>query len=147
MLLCIITGVTALNSSFYVGFAFFSNETMSTYEWVLTQISELYQHLNIPDPVFIGTDCEVGLITAIEWVFPNTNHGLCLWHVDKNVLKTCNPQFDTHEVWTAIYDHWHRVMYASSEAIYEEEWKSLQEKYEGDYWSVIFYLREELLRR
>jgi transposase-like protein len=97
MPLCIIFGVTALNTTFYVAFAFISSEHSDSYMWILERILELYQELNIPNPIFIATDCEVGLINAISCVFPSAQHALCTWHVNKNVLKNCRPSFDDHE--------------------------------------------------
>lgn len=66
MPLCVITEVIALNTTFYAEFASISDETTFTYEWILNQVRELHQHCNVPDPVFVGTDCEVDLITVIE---------------------------------------------------------------------------------
>jgi hypothetical protein len=64
---------------------------------------------------------------------------------DKNVLKNCKSAFDNNDAWKKFYDDWHEVMYASSEAVYEEKWTTLQIKYEEDYWSAIDYLRHDLL--
>jgi hypothetical protein len=35
------------------------------------------------------TECEVSLINAISFIFSNAQHALCIWHVDKNVIKNC----------------------------------------------------------
>jgi len=51
MPLLIITGVTALNITFYVGFCFMKGETYSDYEWVMKALVRLYNHLDLPYPV------------------------------------------------------------------------------------------------
>jgi hypothetical protein len=42
MSLCIITEVIALNIIFYIAFVFLSSEIISTFEWILQQVLELY---------------------------------------------------------------------------------------------------------
>ncbi len=42
MPLCIISEVTGLNTSFYIGFAFLSSETSADYIWVLECLAKLY---------------------------------------------------------------------------------------------------------
>jgi beta-glucosidase-like glycosyl hydrolase len=78
MPLCIITEVTSLNTSFFVGFAFLSSEQYEDYDWVLEQLKKLYQSLRILNPLVIATDCEVALINVIAAVFPNAQHLLCM---------------------------------------------------------------------
>ena len=133
MPLCVISGVTGLNTSFYIGFAFVSFETYTDYRWVLSCLREFYVEGDIPDPIFAGTNCEKALIRALEIVFPRTEHGLCIWHVDKNVLANCKPSFDTEEAWEAFYDDWHKVLYASTEPLFEEKWADFEAKYDADY--------------
>ena len=76
--LVIITGCTALNTTFYVGFAFVRGEKTPDYTWVLTQIKALYGELGISWPNIILTDAEKALIASIPVVFPNTAHLLCI---------------------------------------------------------------------
>ena len=47
LLLLIIIEVTALNTSFYVKFTFMSSEYISDYVWVMEQLKELYDELEI----------------------------------------------------------------------------------------------------
>ncbi len=56
MPLIIISGVTPLNTSYYIAFAFISKETYEVYKWLLECIKDLYQYLDIPDPNVILTD-------------------------------------------------------------------------------------------
>ena len=65
MPLFVISGVTGLNTSFYISFAFLSSETYNDYLWVLSSLQQFYQERNIPDPIFVGPDCEKALICAL----------------------------------------------------------------------------------
>jgi hypothetical protein len=97
--LLVISGVTALNTSFYIAFAFMLHETTTDYTWVLEQLKAVYRRLNLPDPEVNITDRDSGLILASHQVFPATRHILCIWHIDKNVLANCKGQFATEENW------------------------------------------------
>ncbi len=78
MPLLVITGVTALNTSFFVGFCFMAAEKTANYVWVLKQLKLLYTELDLPDPAVILTDCERGLINALRSVFRESSHLLCI---------------------------------------------------------------------
>ena len=60
MLLCIISGVTPLNTTFYIRFCFLSLETAEDYTWLLQKLKELYKMLDIPDPTVVITNAELG---------------------------------------------------------------------------------------
>ena len=121
MPLCISSGVTGLNTSFYIGFAFFSSETSANYILVLECLAQLYQTLEILSPTLVVTDMEIALINAIQRVFLTVNHVLCLWHMEKNVLANCKPFFNTKEEWQKFYEDWHKVLFATTEAIFKEK--------------------------
>lgn len=74
MPLLVITGQTALNTTFYVAFAFIAQEDEAYYTWVLVQLLALYRKLEIPDPSAIITDCESGLLPAMRATLPNVPH-------------------------------------------------------------------------
>ena len=78
MPLMVINGVTGINKTFYVGFAFLSGEHAPDFEWVCTQLKDLYDSLEIEYPQVILTDCEVGLISALRFIFPRVTHLLCI---------------------------------------------------------------------
>lgn len=70
MPLCVITKVTSLNTSFYIGFAFVFFKTYTDYHWILFCLKKFYVEDDIPDPIFAGTDYEKTLIRELEIVFP-----------------------------------------------------------------------------
>ena len=97
MPLCIITGVTPLNTTYYVAFAFLSAETVDDYRWVLGAVKKLYEFLDIPDPKVIVTDADPSIIRAILEEFPLASHLLCLWHMNKSVMANCKKLFEDKE--------------------------------------------------
>ena len=48
---------------------------------------------NIPDPLSIVTDRELALMNALDTYLPNSNHLLCMWHVNMNILANCRKHF------------------------------------------------------
>lgn len=65
MSLYVISGVTGLHISFYIGFVFLSSETYTNHHWVLLFLQQFYWEEDIPDPIFVCTDCEKALIGAL----------------------------------------------------------------------------------
>lgn len=146
MPLLVINGVTALNTTFYVGFAFLASERTADYVWVLTQLKLLYDELDISPPEVILTDCERGLINASRLVFSTTQHLLCIWHIDKNVLINCRKDFGDDEEWQTFYTDWHKVMYAHTTEQFEAQWTVLSNKYDQRHPTSMLYLQCDLLR-
>ena len=62
MPLIIISGVTSLNTSYYVVFAFVSKETFKIYKWLFEYVKDLYEYLDISDRDVILTDTQNSLI-------------------------------------------------------------------------------------
>ncbi len=78
MPLCIITGVTPLNTTYYVAFAFLSAKTGDDYCWDLGDVKKLYEFFDILDPKIIVTDAKPSIIFAILEECPLASHLLCL---------------------------------------------------------------------
>ena len=102
MSLLIITGMSYLQKSFYVGFAFMSKQTSDDYEWVLYQFKSRLQQLDIPPPMVILTGFEQGLISGLRTVFPATTHLLCIWHLDRAIEAHCIKAFPTKDEWKLL---------------------------------------------
>lgn len=67
--LFIIIGVTGLNASFYIGFAFVFSKIYADYPWVLFCLQQFYVKGDIPNPIFARTDCEKALVWVLEIIF------------------------------------------------------------------------------
>ena len=74
-------GVTSTLNSFHLGCALMTREDTDTYSWVLQQVKGVCVHV----PTTIVTDRELGLMKALENVFPEAKHMLCEWHVLRNI--------------------------------------------------------------
>ena len=83
MPLCEIIGVTPVGKNFNVAYAFMRDESEGTYQWVLTKLRSMLE--GIASPNVIVTDRELGLLNALEVVFPDCYHLLCLFHINRNV--------------------------------------------------------------
>ncbi len=82
MPLCQIVGCTPTGKTFNVAVAMISHENEETYTWVLQQLQHLFGS-KVPEVIL--TDRELGLIKALEVVFPLVQHSLCWVHV----LRKC----------------------------------------------------------
>lgn len=146
MPLCIISGVTPLNTSFYIGFCFLCAEKEKDYRWMLEALEELYQSLDIPNPTVIITDGEKGLVPAIPLVYnpTQTKHLLCVWHINKNILVNCKPWFDD-EGWKEFFATWQSVLYAGTVQKFNDLWSVMQIKYDREP-AAMYYLEDEVIR-
>jgi hypothetical protein len=160
-----IVGVTAINTSFFVGFCFLDNEDTESFQWVLERLHELYDEMGIPRPTTIISDSDFALLEARKRVFPGTNHLLCVWHVFKNVLAHCKAKFkkdlaiqdrdlsveDVHTkvaaTWEELLPDLQQVIYAKTEHDYETAWAAFQTKWAPQYPQVPAYIYETWLLR
>ena len=76
--LLVITGVTALNISFYVNFAFMKAEYTLDYTWVMEQLRAVYDKLSLLYSAVLLTDCQLALMNACGIVFPEAKRMLCI---------------------------------------------------------------------
>lgn len=145
MPLCIITGITSLNTTFYVGFCFMFQEFADDYLWLLQQLALLYIHVDVPRPKVILTDGEKGLISSIHRVFPGAANLLCIWHVNKNVVKNCKKSFNTEEIWVQFYDEWQNLIHSSTEELFNVNWDNFHAKW-IEHTECLDYLSDLLFR-
>ncbi len=144
-----IIGCTALNTTFYVGFCFMSQEKEEDYIWVLQNLRNLYIGLGIEPPKVILTDCEKALMNAITNVWPNTQGLLCLWHVNKGIFAHCRTGFNDKE-WVGFLAAWNAVTKASTLQAYRTAWTALNDTYalpeRQEYWEAVQYLEDTWIR-
>lgn len=77
------SGVNNHLSSILSAAAIISNEISDSFVWLF----EEFKNCMKKDPKAIITDQDDAMNVAIEWVFPNTFHRLCKWHI---TYKMCN---------------------------------------------------------
>ena len=141
MPLLIIMGFTALGTSFYIAKVFLDGEEFEDFNWAIEQLKELYVLLGLKGPVVIVTDRDLALMNAIEVNYPEVYNILCVWHINRNVLKNCKAAFATQEDWEEFLAAWHAVVYAHTPAEYEEAWKRLETQYREEHEEEVDYLQ------
>jgi zinc finger SWIM domain-containing protein 3 len=118
------------------------NETIPSFIWLfqtfLTAI--LCKH-----PSTIFTDQDTAMAGAIAYVFPNTSHRLCLWHIYLNAAKHLSHAI--HEHHKKILPAFKRCVYEDrSEEYFQRKWNELltDYKFEENSWLLNLYdLREK----
>ena len=147
MPLYVISGVTSLNTTFYVAFYFIKGEYTADYLQVIQQLKKLYNDLDLPYPDVILTDCEAVLIRSINQLFPKAVNVTYIWYVNNNVTTNYSKYFDKDETQDTFQDHWKRCMYAKTEEIFDSELVALQEAYNTVASIAVTYLIEKLVSR
>src|SRR5579859_809554 len=84
MSLCLFIGVDEHRHSRLVAQALMSDETTTSYMWVLNNLLKATNNLL---PMTIFSDCDTGLGPAIETVFPTTRYLHCIFHIFQNIKK------------------------------------------------------------
>ena len=157
MPLCIGTGTTALNTSFYAGMALLKGEKLEDYQWLIQCYKDLYKHLDIPLPGVWLSDGEPNIPSAIaSEISPNAKHILCVWHIENNILSKCKKYFRTKEAWIEFFGERikgkprklgdiHSVLYAPTEQELDLQWQLLQDKYNDKDPAICEYLDNEVM--
>ncbi|KAJ9549306.1 hypothetical protein OSB04_021849 [Centaurea solstitialis] len=119
-----IIGVSCFNTSFYSGFVFLEKEDEENYIWALSTFKEIIGQDN--QPCVIVSDRELALMNGIKNVFPATINLLCVWHIEKNVLANCKKYFGRAEEFDIFMSGWNNVVYSTTEALFEENWREFE---------------------
>jgi hypothetical protein len=120
-----IIGVDACQRSFCIAFAFLSGEGDDDYLWALERLRSIYERIDATLPSVFLTDRCLSCMKAITYVFPDAVSILCLWHVNKAVLRHCQPIFTKGtkdnkglEAWNAFFKVWHTIVASPDEKTY-----------------------------
>nr|CCA22462.1 hypothetical protein CHGG_03237 [Albugo laibachii Nc14] len=135
-----VVGNTMLYSTFSVAFAFMKNEDNNSQIIAINFIRRLLQDNHLPK-VFV-IDRELALMDALQITFPSASILLCIWHIEKNVVAKCKPQFagKNNEEWKAFSDGWRTVAYSNTIEKFEENWKEFQTIWSVRYENAVEYL-------
>lgn len=90
ILMLVIMGHTALNTSFYIVFAFIKNKEKENFLWVMEMLKTLYRHLGLKDDYIIIIDRDFAFMKAIATIFLDVENLLYIWHINMNILKIAN---------------------------------------------------------
>jgi MULE transposase domain len=108
--------MTATGQTLLIGQAFVTYEEISDYEWLLKWYKKLCNDRQIPHPITFVTDKAGGMLGALPLVFPQANHLLCIWHINKDVKTYCL-KFWRKESGQLRYDR--------QQAFAQEKWDSM----------------------
>ena len=120
-------GITSIGSSFSSAYCFLNAENEEAYKWALESFQLCFSLDQVP--VFV-TDNESALINAIYTTYPNAEHLLCIWHINKNITKNCKKCFEKGEDFEQFMKDWNIVLNSSDEALFELNLKKLTMDYE-----------------
>ncbi|XP_074305869.1 uncharacterized protein LOC141641091 [Silene latifolia] len=84
--LVVVVGVTPCGSSFLIDAVLLPSESKNDYWWMLMRLGELLSCTGSSISAFV-TDRELGLIAALESLYPSTPHLLCRWHLNRAMEK------------------------------------------------------------
>ncbi|MGI4816711.1 MAG: hypothetical protein ACRYE7_01875 [Janthinobacterium lividum] len=115
-----ICGSLGNNMTPQLGLAFVSGEKEEDYRWVLGCTKELLLKADIPFPRCFVTDRELALMSAIEGIFAESDHILCRWHINMNVVAKTKKFFTILEDWLEFFEAWLAVLDAITEEEYEK---------------------------
>ncbi|KAL4559416.1 hypothetical protein LXL04_031554 [Taraxacum kok-saghyz] len=77
-------------SSVTVGAGLLSTEDVPSYKWLLQRFLEAHGNKH---PALVLTDQCPSLKQAVESMFPNSKHRLCMWHIMKKLPKKVGQEF------------------------------------------------------
>ncbi|KAM0017110.1 putative Zinc finger, SWIM-type, MULE transposase domain, FHY3/FAR1 family [Helianthus debilis subsp. tardiflorus] len=119
-----IVGVISTNKTFSIAFAFMNKEKANNYIWALTRLK-----LTINDsfcPRVIVTDRDLALMKACAEVFPQSNHLLCRWHIQNDIIKHCRPRIRSQETWVHFLWMWNTLVASPTNTAYMQNYDDLQ---------------------
>ncbi|XP_056688707.1 uncharacterized protein [Spinacia oleracea] len=106
------------DESYFYWYRTTPDEKRDSFEWALRCVRSLFDPDHMPEVII--TDREYALIHAIDDVFPESDHMLCIRHIAKNV--EARAKTDTRSVLfaNAFLSYWNKIVYDETEAEYIE---------------------------
>ncbi|KAL2932119.1 Protein FAR1-RELATED SEQUENCE 5 [Bienertia sinuspersici] len=119
--------------------AFLGDETKESFEWVFETFKK---SMRGKCPISIFTDQDAAIATAIEKIFPNSRHRLCLWHLSQNA----NSRFGLIKADKQFKKDFHKCLSGCITPIeFEDTWKTMITRYnlQDDSWFKRLYSLKE----
>ena len=144
-------GATGNNLTPQFALAFLSGEKEDDYTWVLSQFKQLLAQESVPDPKVFVTDRELALMRTIDKQFNCSDHILCRWHINMNVVAKTKKHFRTKESFQKWYGAWIAVVDSADEEQYTKNIETLRASGPAVAFSYIdktwLLWREKIVRR
>lgn len=134
MMLCIITVVDNNYKTRIVACAIIEDETLDTYQWIFDTI--LTETGVYPGVIF--TDADPSMIRSIKEIYPNTQHLLCIFHIDLNLRKKLKGKLGVQ------FEEFRRKFYICRNSLCEELFEHRWNQMVGQYPAAAKYLSEKL---
>ena len=83
------------------------------------------------------TDRALAVINALQYVFPDTKHLLCFWHVNQAVQAYCHLGFKSDKEWELFYNDWLALVDALMPDNFDTAWEAFKSKWNEKYWQYI----------
>ena len=135
-----ILGTNHHKQTIIFGAALIFNETIESFVWLF---ETFLKAMSGKHPRTIFTDQDAAMAGAIAYVFPNTSHRLCLWHIYLNAAKHLGHVIQKSD--NKFLTDFKRCVYEDrSEAYFIEKWNELLSEYklEDNSWMRnLYYLR------
>ena len=122
-----------------VGLAFIRQERERDYNWAIEFLRDIMAKESIQEPLSIVTDREIALIKALQTYFPSSQHLLCRWHVNMNVLAKTKRFFPApiivnnrpvrHPSFQEFLSSWNVLLASPTVSIYNQRLLEMQAKY------------------
>ncbi|XP_028092442.1 protein FAR1-RELATED SEQUENCE 5-like [Camellia sinensis] len=117
------------------GCAFLLDETTDSFIWLFKSFLE---SMGNRSPVTIFTDQDQAMSNAIQVVFPNTHHRLCLWHISKNAPSHLG-ELNTNTEFKYLFNKCQK--YCDSTLEFQQTWDNVIQKFslESHRWLNMMY--------
>jgi MULE transposase domain len=139
MLLLNICAVTGNNMVIQVGLAFLLGEKESDYNWAIDYMWDIMAEHSIEEPSSIVIDRELALMWCLDTRFPGSQHILCRWYINMNVLAKTKRWFPApvrvngiiqrHSQFQDFIRSWNTLLASPTEQIYNQKLAEMQTKY------------------
>ncbi len=136
MPLCNIVEIAAVNTTFFVGFAFLRSEQQADFTWALQKLSAAAGSSH--KPAVVVMDRNLLLMNSVAQVFPTSKHLLCTWHIDKNVKARCWPFFrdapttsagSPTELLDRFEQDWKALVRSLTQSEYNRNWAAMKARH------------------
>ncbi|WVZ94569.1 hypothetical protein U9M48_040448, partial [Paspalum notatum var. saurae] len=94
-------GLNHHRSTVIFGCRIISHETSEAYEWMLRNF---LLAMGQKQPISVITDGDLAMQRAIRVVWTNSNHRLCVWHIEQNIIRNLHDDAVKEEFRTLMYD-------------------------------------------
>jgi len=121
-----ITGVDSHKRCVILGAGLISNEDVESFVWLFNAYLE---SSNGCHPTVIISDQDPAMKVAIQEVFPNTKHRLCMWHIMKKLREKVSAFLWQHKEFKKEFNACVWNNYLDREG-FEAQWETVMDTYE-----------------